>query len=59
MAQELRAYLTRSDLLRNAGLPGRLDVFTTGDVDEYALRARQVGLDPVSSVSYHPPMALD
>ena len=59
MAQELRAYLTRSDLLRNAGLPGRLDVFTTGDVDEYALRARQVGLDPVNSVSYYPPMSLD
>ena len=59
MAQELRAYLTRSNLLRNAGLPGRLDVFTTGDVDEYALRARQVGLDPVNSVSYYPPMSLD
>ena len=59
MAQELRAYLTRSDLLRNAGLPGRLDVFTTGDADEYALRARQVGLDPVNSVSYYPPMSLD
>ena len=59
LAQELRAYLTRSDLLRNASLPGRLDVFTTGDVDEYALRARQVGLDPVNSVSYYPPMALD
>ena len=59
MAQELRAYLTRSSLLRNAGLPGRLDVFTTGDVDEYALRARQVGLDPVNSVSYYSPMSLD
>ena len=59
MAQELKAYLTRTNLLRDENLPGRLDVFTTGDVDEYALRARQVGLDPVSSVSYHPPMALD
>ena len=48
----------RTNLLRDENLPGRLDVFTTGDVDEYALRARS-GVGPVSSVSYHPPMALD
>ena len=36
----------------------RPEVITTGDVAEYALRARQVGLERVGSVEYYPPMIL-
>ena len=54
MAQELRAYLTRSDLLRNASLPGRLDMFTTGDVTNTPA-GPSGGAGPGNSVSYYPP----
>ena len=40
------------------GGPGRLTIYTTGDVEEYALRARQVGLERVEQVVCYPPMEL-
>ena len=58
MALELRDYLDREELRREAGIPGRLDIFTTGDVKEYALRAKQVGLERLGSVAFYPPMEL-
>lgn len=58
MARELARCLRREGLCREGPRPGRLDIYTTGDVEEYARRAGQVGLDPVSSVSFHPPMPL-
>lgn len=38
--------------------PGRLDIFTTGSAEEYAMKAEKVGLDPVTSVQFYPPMKL-
>ena len=58
MALELRDYLDREGLRRESGIPGRLDIFTTGDVKEYALRAKQVGLERLGSVAFYPPMEL-
>ena len=58
MALELRDYLEREGLRRETGIPGRLDLFTTGDVREYALRAKQVGLERLGSVAFYPPMEL-
>ena len=59
MALELRDDLTKRRLLRQGQGAGRLEIYTTGDVEESALRATQVGLDPVSSVSYYPPMQVE
>ncbi len=58
MALKLRACLAERDLLRQAENGGRLDVYTTSDVAEYESRAKQAGLDPVSSVSLYPAMSL-
>ncbi|MGE4277194.1 MAG: glutamate racemase [Lawsonibacter sp.] len=58
MALELERYLRRNGLVGTAQGKGCLDIYTTGDVEEYALRARQVGLDPVTSVRFYPPMNL-
>ena len=57
MAQAVKRDLESRGLLRQEGT-GKLEVYTTGDVAEYALRARQVGLNPVSSVEFYPPMEL-
>ncbi len=57
MARALRAYLNREGLA-NPERPGTLSVYTTGDVEEYTLRARQVGLERVAKVEYYPPMIL-
>ena len=57
MARALRAYLNREGLANPEG-PGTLSVYTTGDVEEYTLRARQVGLERVAKVEYYPPMIL-
>ncbi|MFQ9472847.1 MAG: hypothetical protein ACLR0P_06715 [Oscillospiraceae bacterium] len=38
--------------------PGRLDIFTTGSAEEYTMKAAKVGLDPVTSVQFYPPMKL-
>lgn len=56
MARAARASLEERDLCKADGTPGKLEIYTTGDVAEYALRARQVGLDPVTSVTFYPPM---
>ena len=58
MARQLRAYLDREGLRSPRKTPGSLTVYTTGDVEEYALRARQVGLERVNKVEYYPPMIL-
>lgn len=58
MARALKAYLDREGLSNPRPSPGTLTVYTTGDVEEYALRARQVGLERVAGVEYYPPMAL-
>ena len=57
MARSLAAYLREHGLERR-GAPGWLSVYTTGDVKEYALRARQVGLERVKRVEFYPPMEL-
>ena len=54
----LKDYLEREDLLRPGDAPGRLEIYTTGSVEEYTLRARQVGLDPVTAVIAYPAMEL-
>ena len=56
MARSLQAYLIREGLGNPQAASGTLRVYTTGDVEEYALRARQVGLERVSKVEYYPPM---
>ena len=58
MALELCAYLKDQDLLRDQNHSGRLDICTTGSVEEYALRARQVGLKHVTSVNPYPALEL-
>ena len=58
MARSLKAYLDREGLSNPGTIPGTLTVYTTGDVEEYALRAAQVGLERVSKVEYYPPMIL-
>ena len=57
MARALKQSLTQRDLLRTEG-PGTLNIYTTGDVKEYALRARQVGLARVAGVQRYPAMEL-
>ena len=58
MARSLADYLERSDLAREGRGEGKLTIYTTGDVEEYTLRARQVGLERVDSVQFYPPMEL-
>ena len=58
MARSLAAYLDREGLGNPRKLPGSLTVYTTGDVDEYALRASQVGLERVNQVEFYPPMEI-
>ena len=57
MARNLAAYLGEHGLERRGG-PGSLSIYTTGDVEEYALRARQVGLERVKRVEFYPPMEM-
>lgn len=59
MARALKAHLDREGLRAVREGPGSLTVYTTGDVAEYALRARQVGLERVDRVGSYPPMELD
>ena len=59
MARALKAYLERENLSNPQAAPGSLTIYTTGDVEEYALRARQVGLEQVAGVEFYPPMELD
>ena len=59
MAQSLKACLDREGLNNPRGELGGLSIYTTGDVDEYALRACQVGLERVAGVEFYPPMELE
>ena len=58
MARSLKRYLDREGLNNPQAGPGALTVYTTGDVAEYALRARQVGLERVAGVEFYPPMEI-
>ena len=58
MAQQVAAYLERSGLRREKEHRGSLKIYTTGDVEEYTLRARQVGLKEICGVEFYPPMEL-
>ena len=58
MARSLMTYLDRERLSNPQRGPGTLTVYTTGDVAEYALRARQVGLERVAGVEFYPPMEI-
>ena len=58
MARSAREILARDGLLRDRAKPGRLDIYTTGDREEYALRASQVGLT-ADSVSTWPALSLE
>lgn len=50
MALDLVEYLKEKDLMAQPERPGELSIYTTGDVEEYALRAQQVGLKQVREV---------
>ena len=54
MAEMLRRYLEKENLLREDKEPGRVSIYTTGDVAEYRLRAEQVGLERVEQVRAYP-----
>lgn len=56
MARTVRAYLEGNDLGNPSQQAGTLDIFTTGDTDECRADAERVGLSPISSVQFYPPM---
>ncbi|MCI8303825.1 MAG: glutamate racemase [Lawsonibacter sp.] len=56
MARTLKAFLDREGLGSFRDQSGSLTIYTTGDVEEYGLRARQVGLERVAAVKYYKPM---
>ena len=58
MALDVRDYLEREGLAREADTPGRLEIFTTGDVEACARKARQAGLERLEPVTFCPPMEL-
>lgn len=59
MARRLKEYLETHGLSNPGTGHGSLSIYTTGDVEEYRLRARQVGLTHVERVEYYPPMVLE
>ena len=58
MAYFLKSYLERNELANDTPDGGKLDIYTTSDVEEYTMKAKKVGLDPIHSVQYLPPMKL-
>lgn len=58
MAEGLKAYLSQSDLMNEQTETGRLDIFTTGSLEEYIKKANKVGLNPINSVQFYPPIQL-
>lgn len=58
MAEGLRDYLSQSDLMNEQTETGRLDIFTTGSLEEYIKKANKVGLNPINSVQFYPPIQL-
>lgn len=58
MARDARIYLEREELARTGEEPGKLTIYTTGSVEEYTQRARQVGLERVEAVYSYPALTL-
>ena len=58
MAQDARIYLEREGLTRTGEEPGKLTIYTTGSVEEYTQRARQVGLERIEAVYPYPALML-
>ena len=58
MARDARIYLEREGLARTGEEPGKLTIYTTGNVEEYTQRARQVGLERVEAVYSYPALTL-
>lgn len=58
MAEGLRDYLSQSDLMNEQTETGRLDIFTTGSLEEYIKKANKVGLNPINSIQFYPPIQL-
>lgn len=58
MAEDTLNYLERAGLKKEGNTPGTLEIFTTGSVEEYTQRARQVGLERVSAVRSYPALKL-
>ena len=56
MARSLKDYLEREGLGNPRTGAGALTIYTTGGSEEYALRAKQVGLERVAGVEFYPPM---
>ena len=59
MAEDTRDYLEREGLRKPGGRPGTLTIYTTGDVEEYTQRARQVGLERIEAVHPYPALTLE
>ena len=58
MAEGLKDYLSQNALMNEQTETGRLDIFTTGSLEEYIKKANKVGLNPINSVQFLPPMQL-
>lgn len=58
MAEDTLAYLERAGLRKEGDGHGQLDIVTTGSVEEYEQRARQVGLKHIHSVRAYPALKL-
>ena len=58
MARTVGRYLEEKGLVNDQPGQGKLDIFTTGSTEEYTMKAAKVGLDPVTSVQFYPPMKL-
>jgi len=58
MVRDTEVYLERSGLRKPAGEPGKLEIYTTGSVEEYEQRAKQVGLTRIQAVRSYPPLRL-
>lgn len=56
MAQDVQCYLEQEGLVNDCPQHGALDIFTTGSTEEYASKAAKLGLTPVTSVQFYPPM---
>lgn len=56
MAKTVGDYLAQAGLANDQSGQGELNIFTTGSVEEYTKKAAKVGLEPVTSVQFYPPM---
>ena len=58
MAETLSRDLDARGLRNDQRAPGRMDIFTTGSLEEYIKKANRVGLTSIRSVQYLPPMQI-